>query len=484
MWSEKYLIREDEESLLPPSPSSTSTFPDPEVSPPARWRIFPKLVLNLLWQFLLFTIPSFLKRSPKLARLPLESAAQPISTSTKTFSTEYLDGVRGLASFIVFVDHWASMSYDATHSGYEDAHKSSLWQLPIIRLIYSGPAMVSIFFVVSGYVLTHRFIQKMHRHEYESLFSSLTSLSFRRAIRLFLPAVVSSLLVYVCASLDLMEIPKRVEKESFHHGLAALMNYLDDMSNPWTWNLYMKGWYNPQLWSIAVEYRGSMIVFLVVLALARCRTIVRTAVETGIVVHAFGHKRWDVALFVAGMLVAEIDVFINLAASRKAFMQQKRTKLVLCLMMLAGIWLSGFPRANGLKSVGYTFAKTTYPHSAYRRRFWISIASILIVGPMPYLPFVQAFFSTRPIRYLGKISFALYLVHILGNRTIGTWLLHVIRGMLRNEGYWGYTFSFVVSSLLYTPIIIWWSDVYWRAIDVPSTHFAKWFESKCASRSP
>lgn len=440
------------------------------------------MLLNTLWQILLFAVPSFLKRTPRVPNLLSEKTAQLLSTSARQRSTEYLDGVRGLASFIVFVDHWIGIQYPGVHSGYENSEKSSLWQLPVIRLIYSGPAMVSIFFVVSGFVLTHRFIQKMHRHEYETLFSGLTSLTFRRAIRLFLPALVSCLLVYVCASLHLMKIPKTVAKEKFRHGWPAFVSYLDDESNPWTWKLHMKGWYNPPLWSISVEYRGSMVVFLTVLALARCRAAVRLAIESAIVVHAFVHERWDVALFVAGMLIAELDVFVNLSLPRKVFMDQKRIKIMLCVMMLAGVWLSGFPRANGLKSFGYAFSKNVYPFTGYRRRFWISVAAILIVAPMPHLPLVQAFFCVRLIRYLGKISFALYLIHGLGNRTIGSWLLHFTHTTVGDEGYWACALTFIASSLMYAPIVIWWSDMYWRAVDIPSTHFAKWFEGKCASR--
>jgi len=323
----------------------------------------------------------------------------------------------------------------------------------------------------------------MHRHEHEILFSDLSSLTFRRAIRLFLPAYVSCLLVYICASMQLMQIPRTVGKQEFHHSWSAFAEYLDNESNPWTWDLYMKGWYNPQLWSIAVEYRGSMIVFLVLGGLARCRTAVRIAVQAVVVTHAFAHKRWDVALFIAGMLVAELDVFVSLSTTRRAFMQRKHVKLGLYIMVFGGVWLSGFPRSDGVKCIGYTFTKRMWPYSTYRRRFWIGVAAIMIVGPIPYLPSVQAFFCTGIIRYFGKISFALYLLHTLGNKTIGSWLLHQAVSMLGNGGYRSGASSFAVASSLYLPIIIWWSDMYWRAVDIPSTQFAKWLEDKCNSRS-
>lgn len=341
--------------------------------------------------------------------------------------------------------------------------------------------MVSIFFVVSGYVLTHRFVQKMHKHEFESLFSGLTSLTFRRAIRLFLPSLGSCVLAYICASLHLIAIPEMVDGKKFNHGLLELFRYIDLETSPWTWDGYMKGFYNPQLWSIALEFRGSLVVFLMVLGLARTRSIIRLLVQALVCVDAFRHKRWDMALFVAGMSIAELDVFVHMSRARKDMMQKKRVKVMLWTMIIVGIFLAGFPRDHALHSWGYTFAENVWPFTGYRRRFWVSIASILIVAPMPFLPIVQSFFCIGLMRYLGRISFALYLIHGLGNRTVGNWLVNSTWSIIGTEGYWTYALSYVVSSALYLPIIIWWSDMYWRAIDLPATRFAKWLEVKSQS---
>lgn len=322
----------------------------------------------------------------------------------------------------------------------------------------------------------------MYRHEYDTLYASLTSLTFRRAIRLFLPALASCILSYACASLGFLAIPRKVEHKKFHHGLGALVHYIDQETNPWTWDSYMSGYYNPQLWSIALEYRGSMVVFLAVLGLARTRACVRVAVESMIIAHAFGHKRWDIALFMAGMLIAEADVFVHNSSTRKAIMHSKRAKIVLIATMIAGIWLSGYPRDDALTSYGYGFLSNVWPVGGYRRRFWLGISAILIVTPMPFLPSLQAVFNTKLIRYLGKISFALYLVHGLGNKTIGKWILNKTWEILGNDGYWSYNLCYVVSTTLYVPIVIWFSDMFWRAVDIPATHFAKWVEGKCASR--
>jgi peptidoglycan/LPS O-acetylase OafA/YrhL len=106
----------------------------------------------------------------------------------------------------------------------------------------------------------------------------------------------------------------------------------------------------------------------------------------------------------------------------------------------------------------------------------------MIVGSMAFLPLVQALFLTRPVRYLGRISFALYLVHGLGNRTIGKWLLNGSWDYIGKEGYWPYNISVIVATVAYFPIAIWLSDIFWRGVDLPSIELAKWVEAKCASR--
>lgn len=477
--------REDEENLLP-KPAS-----HPRGS---RWALpSPR---NAAVSALAFMRPSFLQR-----RLPAEGAGagvlseKPAATAAKKkyASTEYLDGVRGVASLIVFILHWSHIPYPAVNSGWGYKDNTSLWLLPFVRLVFSGAAMVSVFFVVSGFVLSHRYIQRMHQHARQDdrqlradgeqqLYSSLTSLTWRRALRLFLPSFASSSMAFVCACVSIVTVPRKVQGKPFEHSFHAYLDYLDAESNPWDWAADYFGFYNPQLWSIAVEFRGSMVVFLMLLGLARTRTAVRLAVEAAVVAHAFGHRRWDVALFVAGMVIAELEVLFGHHVK-----QQRRRPLITALLvatLILGVFLSGYPRDHNTKTPGYMWTAHVWPLSAYRRRFWLAISAILIVGPMAFLPSVQAIFLTRPVRYLGRISFALYLVHGLGNRTVGKWLLNGCWDHIGKEGFWPYTMSFVVSTVLYFPFIIWVSDMFWRGVDIPSTKFARWLEKKCSVPEP
>ncbi|KAI0378704.1 acyltransferase family-domain-containing protein [Hypomontagnella monticulosa] len=463
---------EDEESLLPQQQPDNPSHSDR--APQWRNSIRSFSLQTVVWHCLTFLKPSFLGSRSRSAEEPEKPCSPP---STK-HSTAYLDGVRGVASLIVFILHWSSMSFPSVNIGWGYKDATSVWLLPFVRVIHSGAAMVAVFFVVSGFVLSRRFVQRMHSREYTELFSGLTSLTFRRAIRLFLPAFVSSAMAFVCVCLGIIDVPEKVDDKPFENSIASYFEYLDMESNPWTWTLELTGFYNAQLWSIAVEFRGSMIVFLLIVGLARTRTAVRLVVQSLLMVHSFTHKRWDVALFIAGMSLAELEVILK---KPKNPWVRGLVNALLVLAMMLGIFLCGYPRDHNTETPGYVWSKYVWPFTAYRRRYWMAIGAMFFVGPLAFLPSIQSIFLTRPTRYLGRISFALYLVHGLGNRTIGQWILHLCRAHIGEEEFWPYAASFIVSTILYFPVVIWAADVFWRAIDLPSTNLARWLEKRCAA---
>ncbi|KID87191.1 hypothetical protein MGU_05601 [Metarhizium guizhouense ARSEF 977] len=55
-------------------------------------------------------------------------------------------------------------------------------------------------------------------------------------------------------------------------------------------------------------------------------------------------------------------------------------------------------------------------------------------------------------------------------------------GITGVEGYW-YNIGFFLGAAFTIPTVIWWADVFWRAVDIPAVKFAKWFESKCITKN-
>ncbi|MCJ1442473.1 MAG: hypothetical protein MMC23_002968 [Stictis urceolatum] len=454
-----------------------------EGKPPSKL-FWPRAPLHIMKKLAIFLVPSPLQHFATSSNEFSEKPAQ-----AKTRPTDYLDGLRGVASLCVFIFHWAHATYPHVNNGYGYDDNWSLLQLPLIRIFYSGAAMVAIFFVVSGYVLTQRCIIHMRTHNLEALLSTLTSLTFRRAMRLFIPSLVSSFLGFLCASFGLLKTPK-----NFDVGWDTYLAYLDRYSNPFTWKIDFEGFYNPHLWTIAVEFRCSLILFLLCLGLAKTRLSYRLLIETAIVIHAFAHERWDAALFVAGMLLAEATVLydahiqhtspplLETPTPRRPTLKSNLTTLLLLSNLLLGIHLCTYPRDGASQSPGFRTLSALWPHKySYKRRFWHSLGAMLVVSSISFLPRAQSVFTTSLARYLGKISYALYLVHGLTNRTFGKWIRGWVWRGTGKEG-WALGAGWGVASLVYAPLVFWAADVFWRAVDVPAVRLARGVERVCGVR--
>lgn len=158
---------------------------------PAPWRV-------VLIRAALFFVPSFLQGRHSRERL----------RPTKLQPTAYLDGMRGLAALFVFFCHYTYQCFSIAES-YGCGDKNWAWlKLPIIRLFYQGPAAVCVFFVISGYALSYRPLKLIRSKATGDLLDTLSSLVFRRAIRLFLPSIISSLMIVCLVRLGLYELTR------------------------------------------------------------------------------------------------------------------------------------------------------------------------------------------------------------------------------------------------------------------------------------
>ena len=434
-------------------------------------------------------VPSFLQSHPESPN----AAAKP----AKRRSTDYLDGLRGFASLFVFIYHWTKAVHPEVDEGWGHKDNWAIFQLPILRIFFCGAAMVPTFFIVSGYVLSHRCILLMHSQQYDSISKTLTSLTFRRFIRLFIPSVVSSLMTFLAQRCGLVYPVDLDKPQTFMGDVKTYWEFLCGLFNVWSWDIFM-GFYNPHLWTIPIEFRASMVLFLMILGLARCRTPVRLATESLIFFHCFFNERWDVALFVAGTILAEVtvlhDLYIqkeytqvankdkDIESSRSAPTRRSRIiDAVLVLCLLAGLYLAGYPKTDADKTPGYVTISSLWPRRwGYKRRVWHSYSAILIVTSIAFLPTCQRMFTTRFAKYLGQLSYALYLVHGLTNRTFGKWMRKSIwRRFTGRRTWWGYNGGWAITTFIYVPIVVWIADLFLRLVDNPSVKFARWLEQKC-----
>jgi hypothetical protein len=169
-----------EEDSLDKVESYSSSSLDNNSQQELKFEAIPLHLLDFFKQGLVLLIPSFV-----VARWDTKT------TNTKIQPTAYLNGVRGVAAWFVWSQHIiAEFYYNEPFWGYH-ARPQDEWvhQFPIIRIIYSGQFMVTIFFTLSGFVLSYRPLQYVRSRNHEALFDNLGSSVFRRCARLFLPCI-------------------------------------------------------------------------------------------------------------------------------------------------------------------------------------------------------------------------------------------------------------------------------------------------------
>ena len=422
--------------------------------------------------------------------------------------TAYLDGIRGFAAFLVYWQHhqaWARYSIDINNvfeNGFGYHGKHYLSTFPIIRLMFTGGHFaVAVFYVLSGYVLTAKPLQLIQAGEYEKLGDNVASALFRRWLRLWIPVAICTF-VYM-SSLHLFGIWVHLDhKEKFRDDLwlwySVLKNFsfvFDTSGNP-----YFP--LNIQIWSIPIEMKGSIVVYTVVMALSRCTRNARLWLEAGLMFYfMYIADGAYYAMFIGGMFLSDLDL-LALSNDLPRWLNRLSDvkELIFYHFLVAAFLLAGVPsnsrEIDALKeNYGWYYMSYLVPQAVFDYKwFFLFWAAMFFVSATRHISWLKRFFEIPFNQYLGKISFAFYLVHvpilaILGDR------MYAATGWVRKEhldhfGGWinamplskggivGLELSFLVPQIILLPLSLWMAEIVTKLVDEPSVRFAQWFYRK------
>jgi peptidoglycan/LPS O-acetylase OafA/YrhL len=208
--------------------------------------------------------------------------------------------------------------------------------------------------------------------------------------------------------------------------------------NVFDWSLYAGSIeLDRHLWTIPVEYRCSMVLFLTHIMVARMPPRLRLSVLTGLIAWGVSWNRWELCPFWAGMIIAELDIIridraandsipMNLASNTPDLEKDQNREVpsthrparshfttAYWIIWVLSLFLLSYPDAAGHATPGYITLTSLIPASfTQMHRFWPTIGAILIVWSSCHLGLLRdRIFCSRPIQYLGKISFPLYVMH-------------------------------------------------------------------------
>ncbi|KAF3760582.1 hypothetical protein M406DRAFT_268187 [Cryphonectria parasitica EP155] len=427
--------------------------------------------------------------------------------------TAYLDGLRGFAAFMVYWQHHVLWSHTFVPGRNQEILENAwgwnghyhLATFYGFRIFFTGGHLaVAIFYVISGYVLILKAIQFIQDRQPTRVGDVVASSLFRRWFRLYIPLIVTTFVYITSWHLFGIRNSQLEAKETY---VAEVWNWYVEFKN--FSFLFKEGpmWpsYNGHLWSIPLEMRGSVITYVTALTLARATTKARLLCEVGLIFYfMYVCDAWYAAVFMSGMLQCDLDLLARRPEPDSGFPSflrrlEPHKKKIYSLLLLIAVYLGGVPahtremddlRANP----GWYWLSYLKPQAVFDPKwFFLAIAANCIVAATPRLLPLRRFFEGRFCQYLGRISFALYLVHgpvlvVLGDR-----VYHAVGFVAPHEetralmagwankvplpiaGPLGLEPAFLLPNILLLPITLWLSDFVTRTVDEPSVRFAQWF---------
>jgi len=305
----------------------------------------------------------------------------------------YLDGLRGLAALTVFFAHLSIVVFPSLFNGLPSMARLRFeWVLAgtPLDILWAANFAVCIFFVMSALVLSHF---------YEKEGGNFLAVCARRYLRLVLPILAASFFAYVLWTSGAMFNLKAQEitqegwlKAQYVTASPGFGQYLRE-SLYGVFRVPMSE-FNPALWTMKYEMEGSIGVFALY-TLVPQRLLRAVVLALGFILFFNSYYM----CFVGGVLIYE---WMNLPSAIRAFVPNWTGWVLLA----AGLYMGAFPY-NVATPENIWFGRMLFLGVEQ----WHMIGAIPLVFACVMLAPVRRFFSFRPLQFLGKISFALYLVH-------------------------------------------------------------------------
>jgi peptidoglycan/LPS O-acetylase OafA/YrhL len=142
-------------------------------------------------------------------------------------------------------------------------------------------------------------------------------------MRLFLPGIVSTFFIMLFISFGMYDRGHRalqsdVDVPGFKEPQPPMLRNDPFSVQFWDWVNCTWGWiniwsqsghaYNPHLWTLSVEFRCSIALFMTLLALARTKAWYRLAGLAGMVIYCYYTHAWAEWLFFAGATLAQLKL--------------------------------------------------------------------------------------------------------------------------------------------------------------------------------
>lgn len=363
------------------------------------------------------------------------------------------ESIRGLACLAVIISHLILTFFPGLHYlNPEDKHLpnynvfTTIFNSPF-TFFYAGSAAVYIFFVLSGFVLSYAILKNS-----KDINRKIASMTIKRYPRLAIPALVSCLLIWAAfhLNIDTSTTTYWISRMGNTNGSIFYVIY-DTLINAF---IFGRSEYNWVLWTMMSELLGSIVIFALLYIKTNFKNLIFFLSSMVFLIGSFGLSTqlgFGVFCFLFGMFMFLYGFKIN--------------NYLAIPMLILGLYFAG---AHNESSSYFIFNKFLgdYTHSL------LSVASgPLVVYSILMNNILSNSLDKKSIVYLGKLSFSLYLLHMLMIYIVGMPIFNYM-----NSSNFNYMNSAIFASIAVIITSLISSILYSRYIDDLSINVGKKIE--------
>ena len=350
----------------------------------------------------------------------------------------YLDSIRGLAALTVINEHFV-IAYGLPC---KDALCQQILDYSPLHIWWDGGAAVSLFFVLSGFVLSLKYFRSGPSIDLNNL--QLLPYIVGRLFRIWLPyiaLVIGSCFLYRYI-FDASVIKTVLPSTDWINNLwrSHPLSFIDVLHESFLLKLPPVVVLLPQAWTLSIELALSLLLPIGLLLVEKGTTWL--VFFTLLLVFLLGVSPFLIH-FLAGLMLARYATHIVAYLSQRPWVRR--------VVLLAGLLL--YTSGDTLpKSVGETFV-------------WLSSglgASLIIMVALSSIR-TQAALSNTLLHQMGKVSYSAYLIHIAVLICVTPTLLSGLALLTVN------TWALWLGSWVLTVIIVQWiAWLLYYALEMPS----------------
>lgn len=307
----------------------------------------------------------------------------------RTDRLSHFDGLRGFAALSVVLFHLLSA---LAPSLVPEQQGDAVWiSYTPVAVIWNGTFAVSLFFSLSGFVLTNATLRKP-----DPLWINVVI----RYLRLSVPALLSTCFAWILLKI----FPTQAsELHRITHSNWLLWTYQNDIPNFATaiysgaFDVFLRGgsYFNNVLWTMRPELLGSVLCFMVCLfETAKNRIIMNTIFLVAI----FVTKKYEYESFIIGIYL------------REAWIARRLTLQYPTLAAIVGL-IVGSQSGDAAGKLGLGWLPNFLALGTKESMLYPIAAGLIVYGCIDSTVATYVL-SGKLGSFLGSISFPLYLIHV------------------------------------------------------------------------